>query len=509
LLTAVEEAATARKVGPPGTVESLRTLVAHADRPSARVAMRLAGRWKLAELRNDVEAVAMVTPDPDPLDTAAAVDALALFGDAKARELLLKLSLPTVFPASTVHRAFVAYCRLDPAAGAKLAPEYLFPLTDPAAASEVFRAFLTKKGSPQLLAAALKGKTLSADVAKVGIRVTKASALNSPELIAALTKAGNLAAAKPYPTDAEVKQLAAEVATHGDPARGELVFRKKDNQCLNCHAIGGAGGKVGPDLTSVGASAQVDYLVESILNPNKAVKEGYNAVKVTTKAGAVIQGVPVKEANGELTLRDSEDKEVKVRLDQIDEKVPTRSLMADGLADPLTRQELIDLVRFLSELGKVGPYGPSTARVVRRWQAVDGGNGNTNKMRQARITAVADPAVEFLWLPAYSLTSGDLPLSELPKFTVWNNTAAQSVVRCQFDVTTPGKVRLKLTDATGLTGFVGPNPVELKTVTDLDLAAGVQTLTLIVDRSERTKDLRIELDDVPGSPAQTAVVGGK
>ena len=40
--------------------------------------------------------------------------------------------------------------------------------------------------------------------------------------------------------------------------------------------------------TSVGASAQVDYLVESILNPNKAVKEGYHAVKVTTKAGAVI-----------------------------------------------------------------------------------------------------------------------------------------------------------------------------------------------------------------------------
>src|SRR6202007_2487663 len=111
----------------------------------------------------------------------------------------------------------------------------------------------------------------------------------------------------------------------------------------------------------------------------------------------------------ELTLRDAEDKEVKVRLDQVDEKVPTRSLMADGLADPLTKQELIDLVRCLSELGTVGPYGPSTARVVRRWQAVDSGNGNTNKMRQVRITAVADPAVGFLWLPADSLTAGGPP----------------------------------------------------------------------------------------------------
>ena len=30
--------------------------------------------------------------------------------------------------------------------------------------------------------------------------------------------------------------------------------------------------------------------------------------------------------------------------------------MPVGLADTLTRGELVDLVRFLSELGKVGPY---------------------------------------------------------------------------------------------------------------------------------------------------------
>jgi putative heme-binding domain-containing protein len=253
----------------------------------------------------------------------------------------------------------------------------------------------------------------------------------------------------------------------------------------------------------------VDYLVESILNPNKAVKEGYHAVKVTTTGGKVVQGVPIKEANGELTLRDAEDNEVKIPLNQIDAKVPTRSLMADGLADGLTQLELLDLVRFLSELGKVGPYGPSTARVVRRWQAVDGGNANTNRMRQARVTAVADPSESFVWLPAYSLTAGDLPVADLPKFVVWNNTAAQSVVRCQFDVTTPGKARLKVNDPTGLTAYLGPNPVELKTVTDLDFPTGVQNLTLIIDRSLRTKDLRIELDDVSGSPARVAIVGGK
>ena len=44
--------------------------------------------------------------------------------------------------------------------------------------------------------------------------------------------------------------------------------------------------------------------------------------------------------------------------------------MPVGLSDGLTRGELIDLVHFLSELGKVGPYASSKAAVARRWQAL-------------------------------------------------------------------------------------------------------------------------------------------
>ncbi len=113
------------------------------------------------------------------------------------------------------------------------------------------------------------------------------------------------------------------------------------------------------------------------------------------------------------------------------------------------------------------------------------------------------------WLPAYSTTAGDLPLADLPKFTVWNNTAAQSVIRCQLDVTTAGKARLKLNDATGLSAYIGPNPLEAKPVIDLDLQAGVQTITLIVDRSQRTNGIRIELEDVPVSSARVAIINGK
>ncbi|HSQ55022.1 MAG TPA: hypothetical protein VLM40_04680, partial [Gemmata sp.] len=103
----------------------------------------------------------------------------------------------------------------------------------------------------------------------------------------------------------------------------------------------------------------------------------------------------------------------------------------------------------------------------------------------------------------------DLPVESLPKFTVWNDTAAQSVVRFQLDVTTAGKEKLAINSVAGLSLYVGTTPVEPKTDTVLDLKTGVQTVTILIDRSKRTENLRIELEDVVGSPARVAVVGGK
>src|SRR5262249_14690113 len=143
----------------------------------------------------------------------------------------------------------------------------------------------------------------------------------------------------------EMRQMVADVAKHGNAARGEAVYRRKDLTCLNCHAIAGAGGQVGPDLASIGASAPVDYLGETILQPNKAIKEGYHSLVVTTTKGQFITGIKVRQTDQDLILRDKEDKEIAIPLKDIDEKKDGPSLMPDGLADELTRAELVDLVR--------------------------------------------------------------------------------------------------------------------------------------------------------------------
>src|SRR5262249_4937063 len=149
----------------------------------------------------------------------------------------------------------------------------------------------------------------------------------------------------------EMEQFVADVQKTGNAARGELLYRRKDMVCIRCHAIAGAGGQVGPDLTSIGASAQVDYLIESILLPSKAIKENYHALIVSTKAGQIVTGIKVRETKDELVLRDADDKEITIPIKEIDERGNSpKSLMPEGLADPLTRGELLDLVRFLSEL---------------------------------------------------------------------------------------------------------------------------------------------------------------
>ena len=101
-----------------------------------------------------------------------------------------------------------------------------------------------------------------------------------------------------------------------------------------------------------GQAAQPDYLLDSLLDPAKNVKEGYGSLVVVTADGQVTSGIPVSRSDTELVLRDSLDKEVRLRLADIEEEAPGTSLMPAGLVDGLSAEDLADLVRYLSALGR-------------------------------------------------------------------------------------------------------------------------------------------------------------
>src|SRR5437588_12971030 len=138
---------------------------------------------------------------------------------------------------------------------------------------------------------------------------------------------------------------------------------------------------------------------------------------MATKDGKVQTGIKVREANGELVLRNAEDQEIAIPKNTIDEQTNGGSLMPEGLADPLTRAELVDLVRFLSELGKVGPYSVSKAKLVRRWQALEPTPSAYSLIWRTRIASVTSPDPGLVWNPVYSQVSGSLPLDGIPRLT--------------------------------------------------------------------------------------------
>jgi putative heme-binding domain-containing protein len=508
LALAVETAIRTRKVAPPKQPSALAELLSDAG-PARGSALRIAGLWKLADQSATLSAVARDQKSSTE-DRRAALDGLLSLGGPTAQDVFDALLASNALPAAR-RDAISALAGANLPVAALKAAEFLPTARPEDELADLFAAFLSRKGGAGALAKLLADKKLPPDVAKIGLKAIRSSGQSADDLVAALTKAGDLAAARKPPTPDEVKSLAADALKTGDAARGELVYRRKELQCLACHGYAGAGGQVGPDMTSIGASAQADYLVESLLLPSKAIKENYDVTRVVTAEDQVVQGIKVREGNGVLVLRTAEDKEVAIQLtDVADRTKPTKSLMPEGLTDPLTKQEFADLVKYLTELGKVGgAYAPSKARVVRRWQVIDASNANLNLFRRSRVSASAEPDNPFAWSPAYSKVSGDLPLTDLPKFTVWVDTAQQSVVRFQLDVTTAGAAKLKFNSVAGLTVYAGNTPVEPKPETVLDLKAGVQTVTVLIDRSKRTEDVRVELDDVEKSPARVSVVGGK
>ncbi|CAN5398018.1 L-sorbosone dehydrogenase [soil metagenome] len=497
IINALADAAKSRKVKPDAKAIAEGMAALSDDTPYLQWRLKLIGPWKLESDREHLE---KFTTKDEAMNWAI-TQALVELGGPKSQAYFVKLTQS--MSEAERRRGVIALAGLNVDYAAPFAAKYLSGSSFQVDA--IFNEFVNRKGGVAALAKALKDVKLPADVAKLGIR----SAKGQQELINALTKAGSLGVAKKAPTPEEVKALAAEAMAKGDAVRGEAIYRRKEMQCLSCHAVAGAGGAVGPDMTSIGASAQPDYLVDSLLLPNKAIKEGYNSFDIVKTDGKLVSGIKVRETTKDITLRDKDDKEITISNDDIESKKNGKSLMPDGLTDSLTQQEFADLVKFLSVLGKVGEYEPTQTRFVRKWEIIEPTKENLEAFRRGGVIVAADPASTLSWSTAYTRVNGSLPLSEVPLFTVWKDSGPQSVLRFTLNATAAGAVKLKLDDIAGVTVYVAGKPVEAATAMTVNLDVGKHFVTLIFDRTKRTTDVTLELEDIAGSPARVTIVNGK
>jgi putative membrane-bound dehydrogenase-like protein len=129
-----------------------------------------------------------------------------------------------------------------------------------------------------------------------------------------------------------------------DVHKGKLIFT---NTCGPCHTLYGQGGTLGPDLTGSNRT-NVDYLLGNILDPSGEIQDDYKMVVVTTRDGRTFVGNIAKETDRQLTLRVvGQDAVVVNKSDIQSREVTPSSMMPTGLLEPLTDQEVLDLVGYL------------------------------------------------------------------------------------------------------------------------------------------------------------------
>ena len=140
----------------------------------------------------------------------------------------------------------------------------------------------------------------------------------------------------------------------GDAERGREIFLHRTSvSCLRCHRVDGIGGRVGPDLSDIGARQQRRYLLEAIVVPSKAIAKGFESVVVETVDGHVYTGVLHAETDRQIELVTADGKTVTIAKDEIDARSASgKSAMPDDLIKQLSQDDLRDLIEFLASLKK-------------------------------------------------------------------------------------------------------------------------------------------------------------
>ena len=142
---------------------------------------------------------------------------------------------------------------------------------------------------------------------------------------------------------AEWKRKLESPAPAPDLARGRAVFAKT---CQQCHTLYGVGGKVGPDITGSNR-ANLDYLLENILDPSAVIPNDYKVTILEMKSGRVITGIVKAETGAALTVVLANET-LTVPKGEIESRQPSQlSMMPDDLLKPLSETEIRALVAYL------------------------------------------------------------------------------------------------------------------------------------------------------------------
>jgi hypothetical protein len=253
--------------------------------------------------------------------------------------------------------------------------------------------------------------------------------------------------------------------------------------------------------------------VASILNPDASIKEAYVTRTVITDSGEVHTGILVDRDELRVRLRDATGKVITIPTAEIEEEVEGKSLMPKGLTTFLTQQEFLDLARFVSELGKPGPYAIRSTPTIQRWKVLE--NPPAELAKAAADAIPADDLFEKVvlkgpglrWKSAYGKTAGGLPLDEL---VVPRGSGLQPLwLQGEISLDAAGPLDLRIMAPVGTAAWIGGTRIDLAKTGSVLLEKGGNRLTLRVPAMSGTgQEVKVEVHKTKDSPRRVEVAGG-
>ncbi len=325
----------------------LRPLIASSPTVSAG-ALRLVGVWKVESLLSELNHKAFDSAAPG-IVREKAIEALSDFPPNSA----VIDNLVTLIASDQTNLrtpAFNTLLALNPAKAIDIAAAAASANTPRWNWDSVFIEILQHQTGATSLAQRFVSKPPAREVGEIGLRIVNSSGRRDDKLAAVL--AASTGASIVARSLDSIPALAREVREQGRASNGEAIFRRAELGCLNCHSVKGQGGKIGPDLSVVGAAQPIEFIIGAILDPQKEIKEGYVSTLVSTKDDQDFQGYVVRENAEEIVLQDTfQNRPTRIPRSNIKVRKESGSLMPNGLTDSLSDEDFIDLVCYLSELG--------------------------------------------------------------------------------------------------------------------------------------------------------------
>jgi putative heme-binding domain-containing protein len=489
-IQSLNEASRLRQSKPDSSLKGLTKLFAHYDERVQLAALELAREWKLKDGLNSLTET--VADQNTSLQVRAqAVEALGAMGGQAAWDALKSLS--EAGESSLIRRLSVqSLASLKPKEALPLLWAVMNDLESDAELEALWTYLIQRRNVFQVVSGALKDVELSKTAAQIGIRSIQKAGRNESELLLALEKAGSLVSDQDTVDVVMMKQMAQAAEEKGDPYRGESVYRRLELACIACHAIGGVGGQVGPDLTSIGASAPTDYLVESLLVPNAKIKEGYHTIIVETKDFEEYTGILQSENNEEIFIRNAVNQILSVPKKDVSQRIMGASMMPSGLIATLTEQEQWDLIRFLSKLGEPGPFDAARNNIARRWKLRAGKHTDEQFGIDNIIGDTSGPA----WKIADTLVDGRLHQSVMAEALQLRNinqvTSLIGLMASSTFETTNEPVTLKFDAHEDTQIWIDGRSFEFHAEMIVQLQAGQHTLVMQLNPRNLPTALRLE-----------------